>query len=76
MSLSCFRDVLSSGLKVVTIPTPHLHSALIAAYVRAGSRHERAANNGVSHFLEHMFFRGSHAFPDTVDTSRSAGGGF
>jgi len=66
MSLSCFRDVLSSGLKVVTIPTPHLHSALIAAYVRAGSRHERAANNGVSHFLEHMFFRGSHAFPDTV----------
>lgn len=66
MSLSCFRDVLPSGLKVVTIPTPHLHSALIAAYVRAGSRHERAANNGVSHFLEHMFFRGSHAFPDTV----------
>jgi len=66
MTVSCFRDVLPSGLRVVTVPTPHLHSSLISAYVRAGSRHEQPANNGVGHFLEHMFFRGSHSFPDSV----------
>ncbi|MBI3181160.1 MAG: insulinase family protein [Myxococcales bacterium] len=39
---------------------------MLAAYVRVGSRHESAATNGVSHFLEHMFFRGSARYPDTV----------
>jgi predicted Zn-dependent peptidase len=58
------RDVLPSGLRVVTLETPHLHTALVAAYVRAGSRHETAQTNGVGHFLEHMLFRGSRGFPD------------
>jgi predicted Zn-dependent peptidase len=66
MSFSYFRDVLPSGLRVVTVEVPHLHSAIISVYVRAGSRHETEANNGVSHFLEHMFFRGSEKYPDTV----------
>ena len=50
---------------------------MIALYVRAGSRHETAAQNGVSHFLEHLFFRGSLAWPDTVAMNaavESAGG--
>jgi len=57
---------LPNGLRVVTIETPPLHSAMVAVYVRAGSRHESAVDNGVSHFLEHMFFRGSEQYPDTV----------
>ncbi len=61
-----FRDTLPSGLRVVTVETPHLHTAMLAAYVRTGSRHESAQTNGVSHFLEHMFFRGSVRYPDTV----------
>jgi predicted Zn-dependent peptidase len=65
MAFHYFRDVLPSGLRVVTVETPHLHTALVAVYVRAGSRHESAHNNGVSHFLEHMFFRGSEHYPDT-----------
>ena len=60
------RRVLPNGLRVLTVPAPVLHSAMIALYVRAGSRHEAAGVNGVSHFLEHLFFRGSKAFPDTV----------
>ncbi|MBI5547207.1 MAG: insulinase family protein [Deltaproteobacteria bacterium] len=60
-----YRDVLDNGLRVVTLEVPHLHTALLAAYVRCGSRHETARSNGVSHFLEHMFFRGSERFPDT-----------
>src|SRR4051794_23829692 len=62
-----FRDVLPGGLRVVTVETPHLHTAMIAVYVRLGSRHETEENNGVSHFLEHLFFRGSARYPDTVE---------
>jgi predicted Zn-dependent peptidase len=67
MSFSYFRDLLPSGMRVVTVEAAHLHTALICVYVRTGSRHEEGSNNGVSHFLEHMFFRGSAAFPNTVD---------
>lgn len=59
-------DTLPSGLKVVTVEAPHLHSAMVAVYVRVGSRHESRENSGVSHFLEHLFFRGSKRHPDTV----------
>ncbi len=60
-----FRDQLDNGVKIVTVEVPHLHSALLAIYVRCGSRHELPKVNGVSHFLEHMLFRGSERFPDT-----------
>ncbi|MFT3708411.1 MAG: pitrilysin family protein [Archangium sp.] len=50
----------------MTVETPHLHSVMTAVYVRVGSRHETSDNNGVSHLLEHLFFRGSRRFPDSV----------
>ncbi len=71
------RAVLGNGLRVLTARAPGLHSAMIALYVRAGSRHETARKNGVSHFLEHLFFRGSEGWPDTVAMNaavESAGG--
>src|SRR5260370_42403480 len=61
-----FRAVVPSGLRVVTVEAPHLHTAFISVYVRAGSRHEQPSNNGLSHFLEQMLFRGSESYPDTV----------
>ena len=60
------RDRLPNGLRVVTARAPGLHSAMIGLYVRTGSRHETPAVNGVSHFLEHLFFRGSAGWPDSV----------
>jgi len=65
MTLRRHQDVLPNGLRVVTLETPHLHSALVTVWVRTGSRHEQARTNGVSHFLEHLFFRGSARYPDT-----------
>jgi predicted Zn-dependent peptidase len=56
---------LASGLRVVTVETPHLHTASVALYVRTGSRYETAANNGLSHFVEHMLFRGSARYPSS-----------
>jgi predicted Zn-dependent peptidase len=58
------KTVLQNGLRIVTTELPHLHTGMAAVYVRAGSRHEDARRNGVSHFLEHLFFRGSAGYPD------------
>jgi predicted Zn-dependent peptidase len=59
------RSMLSNGLRVVTIETPHLHTAVASLYVRAGSRYETPQTNGLSHFVEHMLFRGSAQFPNS-----------
>ncbi len=57
---------LDNGLTVVTVAMPHLHTASVALYVRCGSRHEDAETNGLSHFLEHMFFRGAEGYADST----------
>jgi predicted Zn-dependent peptidase len=66
MRVQTSSDFLENGLRVVSVELPHLHASLLALYVRAGSRHETAEKSGVGHFLEHMFFRGSASFPDSV----------
>jgi predicted Zn-dependent peptidase len=59
------RSRLPNGLRLVTVETPHLHTAAISLYVRAGSRYETPRTNGLSHFVEHMLFRGSSQFPNS-----------
>jgi len=56
------RSRLSNGLRLVTIETPHLHTASIALYAGVGARYETRRTNGLSHFVEHMLFRGSERF--------------
>lgn len=53
------RTILSNGLRVVTEEMPHAQSVTTALFVAAGSRYETAEVNGISHFLEHLFFKGS-----------------
>ncbi len=50
---------LDNGLRVVAVPMPNLHRAHVAFYLRVGSRYETAETNGISHFLEHMLYRGT-----------------
>lgn len=57
---------LGNGLTVSTVRIPHLHSACLSIYCRVGSRHETKETNGLSHFLEHMFFRGCAGFSDST----------
>ncbi len=59
------KDVLDNGLRVVTISLPHLHSATLVMYAKVGSRYESPADNGLSHFLEHMLFRGTKRHPSS-----------
>jgi len=55
----------SSGLRVHVLRMPHLHTASIGLFVRVGSRHESPELNGISHFLEHVFFRGCDRYPSS-----------
>ena len=50
---------LDNGFRIVTEAMPGLQSAAIGIWVNAGARHERAAQNGIAHFLEHMAFKGT-----------------
>jgi predicted Zn-dependent peptidase len=50
---------LPSGLVVVTDAMPHLHTASLGCWVACGSRHEQPDEHGISHFLEHMAFKGT-----------------
>ena len=50
---------LPNGLRIVTEHMPGLKSASAGVWVMAGGRHERAEQNGIAHFLEHMAFKGT-----------------
>jgi predicted Zn-dependent peptidase len=58
------KTVLPNGLLVLTESMPHIRSVSMGAWINSGSRDEPAAENGLSHFVEHMVFKGT--------TSRSA----
>jgi predicted Zn-dependent peptidase len=60
---SVARITLPHGLQVVTIQRPHLHRSVVSTYVDVGSRNETPSTNGLSHFLEHMLFRGTTRYP-------------
>ncbi|MHA6263669.1 M16 family metallopeptidase [Arenibacterium sp. CAU 1754] len=53
------QDQLSNGFRIVSEHMPGLQSASIGIWVTAGGRHERAEQNGIAHFLEHMAFKGT-----------------
>jgi len=50
---------LSNGIRVVMEHIPFVRSVAIGVYVHSGSRHETADVNGISHFIEHMLFKGT-----------------
>ena len=59
MSASARVSKLDSGISVVTDKMPHLETASLGIWVAAGSRHEAPSENGISHLLEHMAFKGT-----------------
>jgi predicted Zn-dependent peptidase len=61
------RTVLANGLRLVAIPMPHMHRSVLEAQIRIGSRFESASENGISHFLEHMLYRGTPRYPTAHD---------
>lgn len=53
------RAMLANGLRIICETVPHVHSVSLGIWVGAGSRYEEPENNGISHFIEHMLFKGT-----------------
>jgi predicted Zn-dependent peptidase len=50
---------LKNGARALVEEIPHVRSAAVGVFVKVGSRHESETNNGISHFIEHMLFKGT-----------------
>ncbi len=57
---------LDNGLAVTTVALPHLHTAVCALFIKVGARFESSTDNGLSHFVEHMLFRGTERYPTSL----------
>ncbi len=63
------KTTLDNGLRVVSCDMPHTRSVSISVFVGVGSRYETDEHAGMSHFVEHMVFKGTESRPDPVQIS-------
>ncbi|MCX2726708.1 pitrilysin family protein [Thermomicrobium sp. 4228-Ro] len=68
------KTQLPNGIRVVTSRMAHVRSATVIVYVGVGSRYESDQMAGISHFLEHMLFKGTARRPDPVLISEAIEG--
>lgn len=61
------KKVLNNGLKVITVPMKDNPTVTVLVLVEAGSKYETKKINGISHFLEHMCFKGTTKRPKAID---------
>lgn len=66
-----FVDTLANGVRLVTVPMPQLHAAELVCYLAVGGRNEPTELSGISHFLEHMIFRGTADYASSTDLERA-----
>jgi predicted Zn-dependent peptidase len=53
------KTALPNGIQVITEEIPHVHSIAVGIWIKMGSRDEDPQTNGISHFIEHMLFKGT-----------------
>jgi predicted Zn-dependent peptidase len=63
------KTTLDNGLRIITCPMPHTRSVSVCIYLGAGSRYESDIQAGVSHFIEHLCFRGTEKRYSAKDIS-------
>ncbi|HBM45867.1 MAG: Peptidase M16 domain protein [Parcubacteria group bacterium GW2011_GWF2_38_76] len=63
------KTILKNGLRVITIPEEDSLAVAVFVLVEAGSKYEKKEVNGISHFLEHMCFKGTKTRPTALDIS-------
>jgi predicted Zn-dependent peptidase len=68
------KKTLKNGLTIITIPMKDSPSVTVLVMVKAGSKYETKEINGLSHFLEHMCFKGTTKRPTALDISRELDG--
>ena len=67
-------STLANGLRVVTSTMPHTRAASLLVYYKVGSRYEPAPLSGISHYIEHMLFKGTHKRPEPQEISEAIEG--
>jgi predicted Zn-dependent peptidase len=71
------KQTLSSGLTLITEAMPEVRSVTVGVWVRRGSRHETEKSGGISHFIEHMVFKGTkHRSAERIAAEVDSIGGF
>jgi predicted Zn-dependent peptidase len=68
------KKILKNGLRVVTVPMQDNPAVTVFVMVEAGSKYETKKTNGISHFLEHMVFKGTPRRPKASDIARELDG--
>lgn len=63
------RILLPNSVRLLLIPMPGINSVATSVMVGVGSRYEDRSINGISHFLEHMVFKGTEKYPTTDDVN-------
>lgn len=63
------KIILNNGLRIITIPKKDSLAVTVLVLVEAGSKYEKKEINGISHFLEHMCFKGTKKRPKAIDIS-------
>lgn len=64
------KHLLKNGIRLITAPRKDSKTAAILVLFGAGSKYENKKNSGISHFLEHMMFKGTKKRPSTLEISR------
>jgi len=62
-------NILSNKIPLISVPIKGAPTATALVIIKAGSKYETRENNGLSHFLEHMFFKGTEKRPNTLALS-------
>jgi len=65
------KTTFKNGLRLITAPMADTNTVTVIVAVAAGSKYETKGTNGLSHFLEHMMFKGTKKRPKTKDIAGS-----
>jgi predicted Zn-dependent peptidase len=65
------KITLENGLRIITVPQKTSQAVTVLALVGTGSKYEKKEINGISHFLEHMYFKGTKKQPTTMDIAQT-----
>ena len=68
------KTTLDNGLRIISCPMPHTRSVSVVVFVGTGSRYEEDEEAGVSHFIEHLCFKGTRKRPSAQTISETIEG--
>ena len=68
------KTTLDNGLRLITVNMPHTRSVCISVFIGTGSRYESEAEAGISHFVEHLLFKGTEKRPTAKEISEAIEG--